>query len=252
MPTPTIVITGASSGMGAATAKRFAQAGYRLFLIARRKENLESLVREIGAKSASIFVLDITSQSDVEKTFLQIEKETGGIDILVNNAGLSSGREPAGKATLSDWKACVAVNIDGLLHCTHSVLPGMLKRNKGHIVNLGSVGGTYPYPGASVYCGTKAFVHQFSLGLRADLLGTEVRVTCIEPGLVGGTEFSLVRLHGDQAKVKELFDRTKPLHAEDIAEVIFLCTSLSPHININSIEVMPVSQAFAPLAVHKY
>lgn len=244
--TRNVVITGASAGIGAATARRFARSGYRLTLLARRKEKLEELRDELKEIDVTIFPLDITCRAEVEKTFAQIDP-----DILVNNAGLALGLDQAQVANLSDWDLCVDVNIKGTLYCTQSVLPAMVKKNQGHIVNLGSVAGSYPYPGGNVYCGTKAFIHQFSLSLRADLLGTAVRVTCIEPGLVGGTEFSIHRFRGDVAKAKNVYEKTLPLTPEDIAETIFYCTSLPTHVNINSIELMPVSQAFSPLTVVK-
>ncbi len=241
-----ILITGASSGIGSATARRFAKEGHTLILAARRVDKLQALSKELGEK-AHVLKLDITKRSDVEKAFDQI----GPIDVLVNNAGLAPGLNPAQTSHLDEWETCVDVNIKGLLYCSHSVLPGMVKRNKGHIINLGSVAGNHPYPGGNVYCGTKAFVRQFSLCLRSDLSGTNVRVSCIEPGLTGGTEFSDVRFHGDQAKVKGVYENAHPLMPEDIAETIFFCVNAPLHVNINSIELMPLSQAFAPLSIHR-
>ncbi len=251
MSTTNVIITGASAGIGEATARRFAKEGCRLVLIARRKDKLEALQEELGKDNAAIFELDVTERREVEKTFAQIENEIGAIDILVNNAGAAFGLDRAQEANLEEWEKCIDVNIKGLMFCTHSVLPGMAKRNHGHIVNLGSVAGHYPYPGGNVYAGTKAFVHQFSLNLRADLLGTHVRVSCIEPGLTGGTEFSKVRFRGDEAKAKGVYEKTQPLTPEDIAEAIYFCTSAPSHVNINTIEMMPVVQAFAPLAVYR-
>jgi 3-hydroxy acid dehydrogenase / malonic semialdehyde reductase len=246
-----VVITGASAGIGASIARRFAKEGYRLILLARRKEKLEDLRRELGGHNHIALELDVTSRPSVEKVFDHIEKELGAIDILINNAGCAFGLDKAQDAKLDEWETCIDVNINGLLYCTHSALPAMVKRNQGHIINLGSVAGLYPYPGGNVYCGTKAFVHQFSLSLRSDLLGTEVRVSCIEPGLVGGTEFSVVRFHGDETKAKSLYEKTKPLLPDDIAEVVYFCASLPSHVNINTVELMPVVQAFAPLSVYK-
>ncbi len=246
-----IVITGASAGIGAAVARRLAKKGHTLVLLARRKEKLEELRSELGKNEAVIYELDVASRTEVETTFARIEKEVGEIDVLVNNAGLALGLEKAQESKLDDWQKCIDVNINGLLYCTHAALPGMVKRNRGHIINIGSVAGSYPYPGGNVYCGTKAFVHQFSLCLRSDLLGTHVRVSCIEPGLVGGTEFSTVRFHGDEAKAKSVYEKTQPLTADDIAEVVHFCATLPPHININTVEVMPVAQAFSPLAINR-
>lgn len=251
--TKNIVITGASAGIGAETARRFAKdkQAYHLILVARRKEKLEELANELGRNQVSVYELDIASRIDVEATFARIEKEVGPIDILVNNAGVAFGLDPAQKSDLNNWEKCIAVNINGVLYCTHCVLPGMVSRNQGHIINLGSVAGSYPYPGGNIYCSTKAFIYQFSLCLRADLLGTGVRVTCIEPGLVGGTEFSSVRFSGDEAKVKKVYSNAHPLVPEDIAETIYFCASVPSHVNINSIELMPVSQAFGPLPVYR-
>jgi 3-hydroxy acid dehydrogenase / malonic semialdehyde reductase len=247
----TAVITGASAGIGEAIARQLAQEGYRLVLLARRKDRLEALRQDLGVKNIHVFDLDVSSRNAVEKIFLAIEQEVGNVDILVNNAGIAPGLERAQNASLEDWEKCIATNINGMVFCTHAVLPSMVKRNHGHIVNLGSVAGTYPYPGGNVYCGTKAFVHQFSLSLRADLLGTQVRVTCIEPGLLGGTEFSFVRFHGDAEKANEVYKGTAPLRAEDVAKTVQFCIDLPQHVNINRIELMPVGQAFAPLQVNK-
>ncbi|MFA6916523.1 MAG: SDR family NAD(P)-dependent oxidoreductase [Parachlamydiales bacterium] len=246
-----VVITGASSGIGAASAKRFASAGWRVILLARRKDRLQELCKEIGESTVSFYELDVTSLPAVEETFAKIYETEGNIDLLVNNAGGAFGLSPAQKADIEDWEKCIDVNINGLIYCTHTVLPFMVAKNKGHIINMGSVAGTYPYPGANVYGGVKAFVQQFSLNLRSDLLGTAVRVSCIEPGLVGGTEFSLVRFRGDTSKVKQVYDNTEPLLPADVAETIFFCAALPPHVNINTIELMPVSQAFSPLTVIK-
>lgn len=246
-----VVITGASAGIGAATARRFSKEKSHLILLARRKDKLETLRQELKNSEVSLFELDVTSRSSVENVFAQIEKEIGSVDILVNNAGGAFGLDRAHEASLDDWEKNVDVNIKGLLYCTHSALPGMVKRNQGHIINVGSVAGTYPYPGGNVYGGTKAFVHQFSLNLRADLLGTFVRVSCVEPGLVGSTEFSLVRFHGDETRAKKVYEKTQPLQPEDIAEVIYFCSSVPSHVNINTLELMPVGQAFSPLTVYK-
>lgn len=246
-----IVITGASVGIGASTARRFAKGNYRLTLLARRKDKLEALSQEIGKKEVHLFTLDVSSRKDVEKTFQKIEKEIGAIDILVNNAGGAFGLEKAYEASLDEWEKCVDVNIKGLMYCTHAVLPGMVKRDRGHIINLGSIAGSYPYPGGSAYCGSKAFVHQFSLCLLADLLGTAVRVSCIEPGLTGGTEFSTVRFRGDEKKAKSVYEKTTPLTPEDIAEAIYFAATLPPHVNVNRVELMPVCQAFNSTAIHR-
>lgn len=251
MSITTVVITGASTGIGAASARRFDREGYRLILLARRKDKLDDLSRELQQAEVAVFELDVTSRSLVEEVFHEIEQRFGGIDILINSAGGAYGLDRAYEADLDDWEKCIDVNIKGLVYCARQALTGMVKRNKGHIINLGSIAGHYPYPGGNVYCGVKAFVHQFSLNLRADLLGTAIRVSCIEPGLTAGTEFSLVRFHGDEKRAKSVYEKTEPLQAEDIAEVIFFTATLPSHININTIELMPVAQAFAPLPIHR-
>lgn len=246
-----IVITGASAGIGAAIAKLLSKEDVHLILLARRIDKLEKLRQEIGLDKVSAFELDVTSHSDVKEVFNRIEREIGSIDVLVNNAGGAFGLDRAQEASFEDWEKCVDVNIKGLMYCTHQVLPGMVKLNQGYIINIGSTAAHYPYPGGHVYGGAKAFVHQFSLNLRADLLGTKVRVTCVEPGITGGTEFSLVRFHGDEVKAKKVYEKTEPLRPEDVANVIHFCLSLPAHVNINSIEMMPTMQAFSPLAVHR-
>ncbi len=247
---PLVAITGASIGIGASTARRFAKEGYRLALMARRLDRLAVLQKELSTET-SIYELDIRSDDAVASAFRLIEKENGPVDILVNNAGCAFGLEPAYEAKLEEWDQCVQTNINGLLYCTRAVLPSMVERNVGHIINLGSVAASYPYPGGNVYGATKAFVRQFSLNLRADLLGKKVRVSCIEPGLVEGTEFSVVRFRGDKERAKKVYEKTKPLNPDDIAEVIYFCHSLPPHVNINTIEMMPVDQAFASLPIFR-
>lgn len=247
---PLIVITGASSGIGRAVALRFAKEGYRIALIARRLERLQQVQKEVDSP-CYVYKVDVCSSEEVSFVFAQIEKEHGAVDLLVNNAGAGFGLEPAYQTHLDEWKKCVETNINGLLYCTRAVLPGMVKINRGHIVNVGSIAATYPYPGGNVYGATKAFVHQFSLNLRADLFGTNIRVSCIEPGLTGGTEFSNVRFRGDEEKAAKVYEKTKPLLPEDIAEAIYFCYCLPPHVNINSIEMMPVGQAFSPLALRR-
>lgn len=243
----TVVITGASAGIGEATAKRFAKEGFRLFLLARRHEKLEALKKQFSCP-VEIFSLNVKDKVSVFDIFSHILNK-GPVDILVNNAGLALGLDPAHQAHLDDWEEMIDCNIKGLIYCTRAVLPSMVSRNRGHIINLGSIAGTYPYPGGNVYGSTKAFAHQFSLNVRADLLGTEVRVTCIEPGLVGQTELSLIRFKGDEKRAKSLYEKTTPLTPEDVAEAIFWCSQLPAHVNINTLEMMPVCQASAALAI---
>jgi 3-hydroxy acid dehydrogenase / malonic semialdehyde reductase len=247
---PLVVITGASAGIGAATARRFAKEGFRLALTARRIDRLAELKKELKTE-ISTYGLDIRSSDAVAATFQKIEEEHGPVEILVNNAGLGLGLEPAYQGKIEEWDQCVDTNIKGLLYCTHAVLASMVKRDSGHIINIGSTAARYSYPGGNVYGATKAFVRQLSFNLRADLIGTKVRVSCIEPGLVGGTEFSVVRYRGDKERAAKLYENTQPLNSEDIAEVIYFCHSLPPHVNVNTIEVMPVSQASGPFAIYR-
>jgi 3-hydroxy acid dehydrogenase/malonic semialdehyde reductase len=247
---PLVVITGASSGIGAATAHRFAKEGFRLALTARRIDRLEQLRKELNVE-ISIHELDVRSSERVKKVFNQIEQKEGPVEILINNAGCGFGLEPAYQGNIEEWDQCIDTNIKGLLYCTRAALPTMVKWNKGHIVNLGSVAGRYPYPGGNVYGGTKAFVRQFSFNLKADLLGTKVRVSCIEPGLVGETEFSVVRFRGDETLAAKVYENTKSLSPDDIAEVIYFCCSVPSHVNINTVEVMPVCQASGPLMIQR-
>jgi 3-hydroxy acid dehydrogenase/malonic semialdehyde reductase len=247
---PLVAITGASAGIGAAVACRFAKEGFRLALIARRMDRLEQLRKELKAET-SIFELDVCASDDVADIFQRIEQEQGPIEILVNNAGCGFGLEPAYQGKIEEWDQCIDTNIKGLLYCTRAVLPSMVKIDRGHIINLGSIAARYPYPGGNVYGATKAFVRQFSLNLRADLLGTKIRVSCIEPGLVGSTEFSVIRFRGDASRAAQTYEHTQPLNPNDIAEVIYFCHWLPPHVNINTIELMPVFQASGPLAIHR-
>jgi 3-hydroxy acid dehydrogenase/malonic semialdehyde reductase len=246
----TVLITGASAGFGAACARKYAGPQTRLILAARRLEKLEALQEELGDTETHLLQLDVRNRDTVAEAFIRLPAPFREVDILVNNAGLALGLEPAQEADLDKWENMVDTNIKGLMFCTRQILPGMVQRRRGHIVNIGSVAGSTPYPGGNVYGATKAFVKQFSNNLRADLLGTPIRVTNIEPGMAE-TEFSLVRFNGNAERAAEVYKGTQPLTAEDIAEIIYWVTSLPPHININSMEVMPVCQAWAPFAIHR-
>jgi NADP-dependent 3-hydroxy acid dehydrogenase YdfG len=244
-----VFITGATSGFGEATARRFAADGARIIIAGRRSDRLQVLEAELGAKCHAI-TLDVRQREAVFQAVQDLPAEFAEITILVNNAGLAVGLEPSHEADLDDWDAMVDTNVRGLMYCTRAVLPGMVARDHGHIINLGSVAGTYPYPGGNVYGGTKAFVRQFSLELRADLLGHNVRVTNVEPGLCE-TEFSLVRFKGDAEKAKAVYEGVEPISAADIAETIHFVAALPPHVNVNSIELMATMQAFAPFAIKR-
>lgn len=241
-------VTGASTGFGAAIAQRFAAAGIRVVALARRADKLRELQASLG-HLVHVVELDVRDRAAVQAAVDGLPAHLADIDILVNNAGLALGLEPAHKADLRQWEQMINTNCTGLVYCTHALLPGMVSRGRGHIINIGSAAGTYPYPGGNVYGATKAFVHQFSLNLRSDLHGTGVRVTNIEPGLAGGTEFSLVRFSGDKEKADAVYGGVQALTAEDVAESVYWATSQPAHVNINVIEMMPVAQSFAPFQI---
>ncbi|MBW2249292.1 MAG: SDR family oxidoreductase [Deltaproteobacteria bacterium] len=246
-----VFITGATSGFGKACAIRFANEGWRLILAARRKERLQELQGALGKKEpVHIIRLDVRNRKAVQAEMENLPDEFKNIDILINNAGLALGFGPCHEADLDDWETMVDTNIKGLMYCTHSLLPHMAARRQGHIINVGSVAGTWPYPGGNVYGATKAFVKQFSNNLRTDLLGTQIRVTNIEPGMAE-SEFSIVRFKGDSDKAAQVYEGLQPLTPDDIAEIIFWVASLPPHVNINSLEVMPTNQSWGPYAFHR-
>ncbi len=246
-----VLVTGATAGFGAAIARRFAADGHQIVAAGRRKDRLEILANEIGSARVYPLALDVRDRTAVEAAIRSLPPDFADLDVLVNNAGLAVGLEPAQHADLDDWDAMVDTNIKGLMYVTRAVLPGMVARDCGLIVNLGSTAATYPYPGGNVYGATKAFVRQFSLNLRADLLGTKVRVSDVEPGLVGGTEFSAVRFRGDREKAGKLYEGADALTPEDIAETVHWIAMLPPRVNVNTIELMPVTQSFGPLLVHR-
>lgn len=246
-----VLVTGATAGFGAAIARRFVADGHKVIAAGRRAERLDQLAGELGCDKVLPVVLDVRDRGAVLGAIDGLPAAWAEVDVLVNNAGLAVGLEPAQAADLDGWEAMVDTNIKGLMFMTRALLPGMVARNRGHIVNLGSIAANWPYPGGNVYGGTKAFVRQFSLNLRADLLGTAVRVTDIEPGLVGGTEFSAVRFRGDTERAAKLYEGANALTPEDIAETIAWVATLPARVNVNTLELMPVTQAFAPLAVSK-
>ncbi|WP_066650608.1 MULTISPECIES: SDR family NAD(P)-dependent oxidoreductase [Sphingomonas] len=242
----TALVTGATAGIGAATVRALVAAGWRVVATGRRAARLDALVAECGAAVLPL-VFDVRDDDALDTALATLPSDFAGIDLLVNNAGLAMGTAPAQHSDLDQWRTMIDTNITALVAITHRLLPGLIAR-KGAIVNLGSVAGSYPYTGGNVYGGTKAFVAQFSLNLRADLHGTGVRVTSIEPGMVE-TEFTLVRTGGDQAASDKLYAGATPMTAEDIAATILWVASLPPHLNINRLELMPVSQSFGGFQV---
>lgn len=243
-----VLITGATSGFGAAMARRFAQHGHHVIATGRREDRLISLAEEIGPALLPM-VMDVAQPTSIHSALSTLPDSWQSIDVLINNAGLALGVQPAHQADLTDWNTMIHTNCIGLVSVTHAVLPGMVARKKGTIINLGSIAGRYPYPGGNVYGATKAFVDQFTLNLKADLVGTGVRVSNIAPGLCGGTEFSNVRLKGDDAAVSKVYEGTHPLTAENIAETAYWIATLPDHVNINYIEMMPTCQGFSPFHI---
>jgi len=243
-----VIISGASSGFGRAAALKFAQSGWRVIALARRLDRLKELQQQLGESNCDIFEFDVCQQSDIDTLAGYLEENKIAVDLLLNNAGLALGLDSADNASPEDWRSMVDTNINGLIFMTRAILPRMVAAGHGHIINIGSIAGTYAYPGGNVYGASKAFVAQFSLNLRADLAGSGVRVTNIEPGLAQ-TEFSDVRFHGDSEKAKSVYQGVTPLSAEDIAEAIVWSASRPAHVNINRIEIMPTCQAFSPLSI---
>ncbi len=246
----TVFITGATAGFGAAIARRYAALGARLVLSGRRTERLKSLKAELGVPVHAL-TLDVREREAVCAAVSGLPEEFAAVDVLVNNAGLALGLEPAQEASVDNWDVMVDTNLKGLMYVTHAVLPGMVARNRGHVVNIASTAGSYPYPGSTIYGATKAAVSQFSLNLISDLVKTNVRVTNVEPGLCGGSEFSVVRFNGDAEAAAKVYAGTEPLTSEDVAEAVLWATTLPAHVNINRIEMMPSCQAPAGLAVHR-
>lgn len=245
----TIFITGATSGFGLACARLFAEHGAKVIVTGRRQERLDALKTELG-DAAHAICLDVRDESAVRAAIAALPAPFAQVDILINNAGLALGLDSYENLPMDKIRQMIDTNISGVLYCTHALLPGMAARDSGHIVNLGSIAGTYPYPGGNVYGATKAFIEQFSLNLRSDLLGKNIRVTNIEPGMCD-TEFSSVRFDGDKTKADSVYAGMQPLTAEDIANTIFWCITQPAHVNINRVEVMPTMQAFSPFAVSR-
>ncbi|MFC5510498.1 SDR family oxidoreductase [Massilia jejuensis] len=245
-----VFITGASAGFGAEMARTFVRNGHQVVMAARRRERLEALAAELG-ESALPVEMDVTDKASIEQALAMLPQSWRQIDVLINNAGLALGTAPAHEAPLEDWETMIATNCKGLVTMTRALLPSMVERGNGLVINLGSVAGHYPYPGGNVYGATKAFVEQFTLNLRADLVGTGVRATNLAPGLCGGTEFSNVRFKGNDQAAAKVYEGTTPLTAKDIAETAYWIATLPAHININSIEMMPTCQGFAPFNIKR-
>lgn len=246
----TILVTGASAGFGKAICTVFVKAGYKVIGAARRLEKLQTLKTQLGDNFYPL-VMDISKTAEIDRAFAQLPQEWQQIDVLVNNAGLALGLEPAYKADFNDWLTVIDTNVIGTSYLINKILPQMVERNQGHIINLGSIAGTYPYPGGHIYGATKAFIKQLSLNLRADLAGTAIRVSNIEPGLCGGTEFSNVRFRGDNDKAAKLYQGAHAIQPEDIANTVLWIYQQPAHVNINRIEIMPVSQSFSALNVSR-
>ena len=245
-----VFITGATAGFGAAMARTFVQNGHKVLISGRREDRLQALSAELGAAACPL-VLDVTDKASIKAALDSLPAEWQPIDVLINNAGLALGVTPAHESSLEDWDTMIATNCSGLVAMTRAILPAMVARGSGTVINLGSVAGDTPYPGGNVYGATKAFVEQFTLNLRADLVGTGVRATNLAPGLCGGTEFSNVRLKGNDAAAAKVYEGTEPLTAEDIANTAYWIATLPPHININRIEMMPTCQGYGPLNIKR-
>lgn len=247
-----VLITGASSGIGASCAKVFAEAGAKLILAARRKEKLQEIADKLSKEFATqvyLIELDVRDRQAVETAINSLPEPWQNIDILINNAGLSRGLSKLQEGDFQDWEEMIDTNVKGLLYLTRYVVPGMIDRGKGHVVNIGSIAGRQTYPGGNVYCGSKAAVRAISEGLKQDLLGTPIRVSCIDPGLVE-TEFSQVRFHGDTERAEKVYQGLTPLTGDDVADVVFFCVTRPNHVNISEILLVPVDQATTTL-VHR-
>ncbi|OGD10074.1 MAG: NAD(P)-dependent oxidoreductase [Candidatus Aminicenantes bacterium RBG_13_62_12] len=244
-----VFITGASSGIGRACARAFAARGAKILMAARRLDRLKALAAELETSagvSVRAFALDVRNQPDVERAIRELPSPWEAVDILVNNAGLSRGLGKLHEGSLPDWEEMIDTNIKGLLYVSRAVLPGMVRRGTGHVINIGSLAGHEAYPGGNVYCATKFAVRAVSQGLRMDLLGTAVRVSSVDPGMVE-TEFSLVRFRGDAEKAGKVYEGLTPLSPEDVAEAVVFCAARPPHVDVAEIVLMPTAQASAVL-----
>ena len=245
-----VLITGASSGFGEEMARVFVRHGHKVIAAARRTDRLATLQKELGSALHPV-LMDVTDKASILQALASLPADWKQIDVLINNAGLALGTEPAHQASLDEWETMIATNCQGLVTVTRAVLPAMVARNLGMIINIGSIAGSTAYPGGNVYGATKAFVDQFTKNLRADLAGTGVRTTNIAPGLCGGTEFSNVRFRGNDEAAAKVYEGTIPLTAVDIAESAYWIATLPPHVNINYIEMMPTCQGFGPMTIKR-
>lgn len=245
-----VLITGASAGFGEALSRLLIAKGHRVIGCARRLDRLNALAQDLGELFLPV-VMDVSQPETIPKIIAELPEAFKQIDVLVNNAGLALGTEPAHESDLNDWTRMVDTNIKGLMSVTHAILPAMVARNSGYVINVGSIAGSWPYFGGNLYGATKAFVKQFSLNLRADLVGTQVRVTNLEPGNVAGTEFSNVRYHGDDDKAAQVYEGFKTMTGEDIADILLWLIESPVHINVNRLEVMPVAQTYNGLTIAK-
>lgn len=245
-----VLITGASAGFGKALAERLVAKGHRVIGCARRLDKLNALAKTLGDNFLPV-VMDVSDTASIPQIIADLPEGFNQIDVLVNNAGLALGTEPAHKASLDDWMRMTDTNVKGLMALTHAILPAMVERDSGYVINVGSIAGNWPYYGGNVYGATKAFVKQFSLNLRADLIGTQVRVTNLEPGVIAGTEFSNVRYHGDDEKAAKVYDGFKTMTGDDIGDILLWLIESPAHVNVNRLEVMPVAQTYNGLTVAK-
>lgn len=245
-----VLVTGATSGIGRAAALNLGRDARGVVVVGRRADRLNALVEEIGADRALAVACDVRDHDALAAALSALPAPFDAVDVVVHSAGLALGLEKADKADLAQWDEMIATNVRALVHLTRDLLPGMVARGRGHVVTIGSVAGTYPYPGGNVYGATKAFVAQFALNLRAELLGTGVRVTNVEPGMVE-SGFSVTRFSGDETKAKKVYEGMTPLSPDDIADAIRYAVDAPPHVNVNRIELMPTDQAFGPFAVHR-
>jgi len=245
----TAFITGATAGFGREIARRFIEEGWKVIVSGRREDRLNELTAELGENSTAL-VFDVRKLNEIQNAVSCIPETFLPINVLVNNAGLALGLEPAHEVNIDDWETMVDTNVKGVMYMTRTILPLMVKENEGHIVNIGSTAGNWPYPGGNVYGGTKAFVQQFSRNIRNDVMGKNIRVTNIEPGMAE-TEFSIVRFKGDEDKAAKVYSDMQPLTPEDIAEAVYWVVSLPKHVNVNTLELMPTEQAWNAFQIHR-